>query len=270
MQAQIRAATSTQMDKFMFSLDSLAVSKSDLCSFASSLQAYQDKVHANGEAAFEIEIVPSYPDIEYRLARDISALFGFGFYCVSYQGTFPGFTDWRSIFVKNLERGSPYFRPVWTCAHELSHLFENFPQLHGPALNALKQLVSDEAWEARRAIEDDDIGTKMRVAFCGAQPVEIDRSPERQAYIWNEVMADCYASMWADASFWDGLKRLGTMGKRGQDIEAAIERLHAANSITPIISYLDRTWYSVENREEVRALMIRLTAAYLSRPHSTE
>lgn len=253
----------------MYSLDSLAVPKSDLCLFASAVQAYQERAQADGDTALEMEIVTSYPDVEYRLARDIAALFGYNFFCVSYQATFPGFTDRRSIFVKNLERGSPYFRPVWTGAHELCHLFENVPQVHLPALKALKQLVSDEAWEERRSIEDDDVGNRIREVFCGGKTMQIDRSPERQAYIWNEVMADCYATMWSDASFWDGLMRLRMTGTIVQGIEATIERLHAANRVTPVIPYLNRTWYPLENRDKVRSLMTEMTTAYLSLPQST-
>jgi hypothetical protein len=40
-----------KMYKFMFSMDSLAVLKSDLCSFSSPLHAYRNKAHANGGGA---------------------------------------------------------------------------------------------------------------------------------------------------------------------------------------------------------------------------
>ncbi|MBY0242446.1 MAG: hypothetical protein K2X55_24345 [Burkholderiaceae bacterium] len=243
---------------------SLAVPKSDLRLFPPALQAYQERARTNEETALEMEIVSTYPDVEYKLVRDIAALFGFDFFCVSYSGTFPGFTDRHSIFVKNIERGSPDFRPVWTGAHELCHLFENAAHLHLPALTALKQLVSDDAWEKRRAIEDNDVETDFRAMFDGGPEVEIDRSTQRQAYVWNEVIADCYASMWADPSFWDGLKSCHPNLERAQDFVAVIERLSAASRVTPVISYPSRTWYPAENREKVRVIMTQMTAAYLS------
>lgn len=246
-------------------MTSLAVQETDIRAFAVALQAYRVTCQVNGDAADEMEIVQTYPDIEYKLARDIAAVFGHNLFCVEYAKSCPGFTDRRSIFIKNIARGTTFFRPVWTAAHELCHLIENEPLLHQPALEELKKVVLLDAWEKRRAIEDDDIGNVFRNLSVLHPPKEIDRSPERQAYIWNEVMADCYASMWSEPFFWDGVLCAHASGSTATDVIETIERLREANSVAAIDSYPVRIWYPPENRARVCAIMTDLTAAFLTR-----
>ncbi len=249
----------------MHSLDFITIPEHDFYLFAVALQANNESCHANGDVAIEMDMVRSYPDIEYKLARDTVEIFGCNLFCVNYAGTYPGFTDRHSIFLKNLERGAQYFRPFWSAAHELCHLFENFPLLHLPALESLKKLVLVDALERRRAIEDDDVGGKLSAFLSRTEIKEIDRSPERMAYIWNEVMADCYASMWPETFFWEGVGNLYAMGNSEEGIAGTIEKIRDTNRVGVITSYPDRTWYPPENRDKVYILMSELTVAFLAR-----
>lgn len=253
------------IDKSMHSLNLIAVPEYDCHLFSVALREYNESCHGNGDVAIEMGIVRSYPDIEYKLARDVVAMFGHNLFCVNYSGTYPGFTDRRSIFLKNLERDAPDFRPFWSAAHELCHLFENIPQIYLPALESLKKLLFVDAVKMRRAIEDDDVGKKFRAFLKGTDLIEVDESPERMAYIWREVMADCYASMWSKMCFWDDVERLHVTENSMEGFAGMIEIIRETNNVTAITSYPARTWYPPENRYKVRNIMTELTVAFLMR-----
>lgn len=248
----------------MVPLDSLAVPEADIQSFAFVLDAYREEHRLEGKAADDLDIVREYPDIEYKIGRNIVSVFGQNCYCVEYKGTNPGFTNRRDVFVKNLPRGTSFFKPVWTAAHELCHLFENVPALHRPALEELKLLVRPEALEKRRALEDDDVGYKLKNLFEIQEKI-IDRSKERQLYIWKEVMADSYASMWAEPLFWSSVERLLLTEAMAKNVIETIARLREVHANTGIDSYPERVWYPQANRDKVLVLMTDLTASFLAR-----